>query len=116
MKDIDMDGNKQDSYLDAPKIDVSHLQSRKALEFRLSQAVDLIQKGDFDYARWNGWKGLDRNSYDIDKGYKKLIDGEWYHVDMVRAIRKFMATWQSRRQYLMDDCRDLQRSIALLDE
>jgi len=110
---IDVDGNEQRSFLDAPVIDCSFLPSKEALQYRLNQTIDLIEKGDRDFARWKGWKGLDRNSYDIEKGVRKMIDGEWYHVDIVRAIRKFMATWEARRAYLVDDIRDLKRSIEL---
>lgn len=112
----DMDGQEQQSFLDAPTIDCKFLPSKKALQFRLNQLVDLIQKGDFDYARYQGWKGLAINISKERVGRSVLIDGEWWHIDQVAGIKRFMATWQSRRQYLLDDAEGVQRSMQLASE
>lgn len=115
-KIIDDEGKTQVSFLDAPTIDCKFLPSKKALEFRLSQLVDMIQKGDFDYARYRGWKGLTVEQGDRHLKTKVLIEGEWWSLAQVRGIQRFMKTWQARRQYLLDDAEGLQRSIALAVE
>jgi hypothetical protein len=114
-KIVNMDGEQQANFLDAPVIDCKFLPSKKALEFRLSQTVDLIMKGDMDYARYNGWDGLKVEKKDKHLTDMVLINGEWYRWAQVGAIKRFMATWEGRRAYLMDDCRDLQKSIALAE-
>lgn len=115
-KVTNMDGEIQTSFLDAPTIDCKFLPSKKALEFRLSQTIDLIVKGDLDYARYRDWKGLGVKEGDKHLRDKVLIDGEWWRMAQVKGIRRFTATWESRRAYLMDDARDLQRSIELATE
>lgn len=112
----DMDGQEQKSFLDAPTIDCKYLPSKKALQFRLNQLVDMIQKGDFDYARYQGWKGLSVDTNKERVGKSVLIDGEWWNTDMVFGVKRFMATWQSRRQYLLDEAEGIQRSIQLASE
>ena len=114
-KVTNMDGEQQQDFLDAPVIDCKFLPSRKALEFRLSQTVDLIQKGDFDFARYHGWEGLKVEKKDKHLRDMVLINGEWWRWAQVAGIQRFMATWVARRAYLLDDCRDLQRSIALAE-
>lgn len=116
MKNVtNMDGETQTNFLDAPVIDCSFLPSKKALQYRFNQTTDLIIKGDLDFARYRNWEGLtikqgDRHLRDM----VKLTDG-WWSMAQVKGIQRFMATWEARRAYLMDDCRDLQRSIELAE-
>lgn len=115
-KKITMDGETQMTFLNAPTIDCKFLPSKKALEFRLSQLVHLIQIGDLDKARYRDWKGLDMQYPDKHLADMVLIDGEWWRWAQVLGVQRFMRTWESRRAYLMDDARDLQRSIELATE
>lgn len=114
-KVTNMDGETQTNFLDAPVIDCKFLPSKKALQYRLNQTSDLIVKGDLDFARYREWKGLSIKGGDRHLRDKVLIDGEWWSMVQVKGIQRFVATWESRRAYLMDDCRDLQRSIELAD-
>ena len=112
----DMDGNKQVSFLDAPTIDVSHLSSRKALEFKQLQLVKIYEAGNADYAR---------EIHQLDK-YRKIaamvhykwafLEGERISVLQCKALVKFLDTWEQRSHAILWEIRDLARKLEELPE
>jgi len=112
----DKDGNTQRDFLDAPTIDVSFLPSKEALNYRLNHVMDLIHSGDASYSRGIGDLEMYERAASVTNSRIYSHEGVWWSVAGAKGMLRFLKTWEARRNYLLDEAKDLQRSLAIWDK